>query len=433
MTAGEGSKREIKFGWFLPTAGDGAHVGVEPERPATLDYLTEVAQAAETAGFEFVLIPTGGACLDAWVVGSAVMSRTTTLRPLVAVRPGLTAPVLSARMGAALDQLSGGRAMINVVTGSSVQDLEELGDPLARSHDERYERADEYLEVMKRAWANGDKPQASEFVAVSGTNGTAPAVAENETAKVSGDAEPHAAAKKDSGASADQAFVSSSSEPFRGKHYTFERASGSPRTVQTPHPPFYLGGSSEGAKKVAIRHADTFLMWGEPHAWIEEQIAEIEELRLAYEKETGAPRELRYGLRAQVLVRDTEEEAWAAAREIISKVSPEAIERAEKEFAATDATNQRRQNELRELSKAEQFVVGPNLWTGLSVVRSGGAILIVGTADQVSQRLIEYAELGVSTFILSGYPHLEEAEIFGKEALPLFKEKWANIQKEVVR
>jgi len=421
MTAGEGSKREIEFGWFLPTAGDGAHVGVEPERPATLDYLTEVAQAAETAGFEFVLIPTGGACLDAWVVGSAVMSRTKTLRPLVAVRPGLTAPVLSARMGAALDQLSGGRAMINVVTGSSVQDLEELGDPLARSHDERYERADEYLEVMKRAWANGDKPQASEFVAVSGANGTAPAVAETD------------AGTKDVDASANKQAVSPNSEPFRGKHYTFERASGSPRTVQNPHPPFYLGGSSEGAKRVAIRHADTFLMWGEPHAWIEEQIAEIEELRKAYEQETGAPRELRYGLRAQVLVRDTEEEAWAAAREIISKVSPEAIERAEKEFAATDATNQRRQNELRELSKAEQFVVGPNLWTGLSVVRSGGAILIVGTADQVSQRLIEYAELGVSTFILSGYPHLEEAEIFGKEALPLFKQKWADIQKEVVR
>lgn len=401
MAEKQSGKREIEFGWFLPTAGDGRYVGVAPERPATLEYLTEVAQTAEQAGFEFVLIPTGGPCLDAWVVGSAVMSRTTTLRPLVAVRPGLTAPVLSARMGAALDQLSGGRAMINVVTGSSVQDLEELGDPLAHSHDERYERADEYLDVMKRAWANGEKPQASEFAETAGADG--------------------------------QEASAAAPEPFRGRHYTFERASGSPRTVQNPHPPFYLGGSSEGAKRVAVRHADTFLMWGEPHAWIEEQIAEIETLRRAYEQETGEPRELRYGLRAQVLVRDTEEEAWAAARAIISKVSPEAIERAEREFAATDATNQRRQNELRELSKAEQFVVGPNLWTGLSVVRSGGAILIVGTADQVSQRLIEYAELGVSTFILSGYPHREEAEIFGREALPLFKQKWANIQKEVVR
>ncbi|WP_255942098.1 LLM class flavin-dependent oxidoreductase [Saccharibacillus sp. JS10] len=399
MAAHKGNTRKIEFGWFLPTAGDGSHVGVEPERPATLEYLTEVAQAAESAGFEFVLIPTGGACLDAWVVGSAVMGRTTKLRPLVAVRPGLSAPVLSARMGAALDQLSGGRAMINVVTGSSVQDLEELGDPLAHSHDERYERADEYLEVIKKTWANGNKPQASEFVASAGGSEQA--------------AEP--------------------AKPFKGKHYTFDRVSSSPLTLQNPHPPFYLGGSSEAAKKVAIKHADTFLMWGEPHAWIEEQIQEIEQLRQAYEQETRQPRELNYGLRAQVLVRDTEEEAWTAAWEIISQVSPEAIERAEKEFAATDATNQRRQNELREKSKAEKFVVGPNLWTGLSVVRSGGAILIVGTADQVSQRLIEYAELGVSTFILSGYPHLEEAEIFGREALPLFQQKWANIQKEVVR
>lgn len=405
MANGGKKMREIEFGWFLPTAGDGKYVGVESERPATLDYLTEVAQAAEKSGFEFVLIPTGGPCLDAWVVGSAIMGRTTTLRPLVAVRPGLTAPVLSARMGAALDQLSGGRAMINVVTGSSVQDLEELGDPLAHSHDERYERADEYLQVMRKTWANGDKPQASEFAVGSGGNEAADG----------------------------QSAHAEANEPFRGKHYTFDRPSGSPRTVQNPHPPFYLGGSSTPAKKVAIRHADTFLMWGEPHAWIEEQIAEIETLRKEYEAETGEPRELSYGMRAQVLVRDTEEEAWAAAWEIISKVSPEAIEKAEKEFAATDATNQRRQNELRELSKADRFVVGPNLWTGLSVVRSGGAILIVGTADQVSQRLIEYAELGVSTFILSGYPHLEEAEIFGREALPLFKQKWADIHKEVVR
>jgi alkanesulfonate monooxygenase len=104
---------EIRFGWFLPTAGDGKYVGVAPEREPTLDYLIKVAQTVEQAGFEFVLIPTGGACLDAWVVGSAVMSHTQTLRPLVAIRPGLVAPVLSARMAAALDVLSGGRAIVD--------------------------------------------------------------------------------------------------------------------------------------------------------------------------------------------------------------------------------------------------------------------------------------------------------------------------------
>ncbi|OXM87422.1 LLM class flavin-dependent oxidoreductase [Paenibacillus rigui] len=387
--------RDISFGWFLPTAGDGRYVGVAPEREPTMDYLIQVAQTAERAGFEFVLIPTGGACLDAWVVGSAVMSHTKTLRPLVAVRPGLTAPVLSARMGAALDVLSQGRAMINVVTGSSVQDLEELGDPLAHAHDERYERAREYLEVMKQAWTQSEGLAASEFV-------------------------------EDGNFQPDQR----GQEPFQGKYYQFKRAVSSPITVQKPHPPFYLGGSSAIAKRVAVEYADTYLMWGEPHEWIREQIAEIDAIRAEYKAETGSDRELRYGLRAQVLVRATEEEAWAAAWDTISKVSPEAIEKAQEAFAKTDATNQRRQNELREQSKNDKFVVGPNLWTGLSIVRSGGAILIVGTAEQVADRLVEYAELGVSTFILSGYPHLEEADNFGKEALPLFHRKWAQKQKQ---
>lgn len=387
--------RDISFGWFLPTAGDGRYVGVAPDREPTMDYLIQVAQTAERAGFEFVLIPTGGACLDAWVVGSAVMSHTKALRPLVAVRPGLTAPVLSARMGAALDVLSQGRAMINVVTGSSVQDLEELGDPLAHAHDERYERAREYLEVMKQAWTQSEGLAASEFV-------------------------------EDGKFQPDQR----GQEPFQGKYYQFKRAVSSPITVQKPHPPFYLGGSSAIAKRVAVEYADTYLMWGEPHEWIREQIAEIDAIRAEYKAETGNDRELRYGLRAQVLVRATEEEAWAAAWDTISKVSPEAIEKAQEAFAKTDATNQRRQNELREQSKNDKFVVGPNLWTGLSIVRSGGAILIVGTAEQVADRLVEYAELGVSTFILSGYPHLEEADNFGKEALPLFHRKWAQKQKQ---
>ena len=380
MKTTDTDNREIEFGWFLPTAGDGRYVGVAPQRTPAMDYLIEVAKAAEQAGFRFVLIPTGGACLDAWIVGSAVMSHTRTLRPLVAVRPGLIAPVLAARMGSALDVLSEGRAMINVVTGSSVADLEELGDPLAHAHDERYERAGEYLEVMRQAWTQWEGLTASEFT-------------DKETRMIPATA-------------------------FQGKYYQFNRPVSAPRTVQQPHPPFYLGGSSRAAKETAIRYADTFLMWGEPHDWIREQIQDVERIRGELERTEGLKRDLKYGLRAQVLVRDTEEEAWTAAWEIISKVSPEAREQAERSFAQTDATNQRRQNELREQSAASRYVAGPNLWTGLSTVRSGGAILIVGTADQVSDRLMEYADLGVSTFILSGYPHLEEAEIFGREAMP---------------
>ncbi len=200
-------QKEIQFGWFLPTAGDGKYVGVAPERKPTLDYLIQVAQAAEHAGFGFVLIPTGGACMDAWVVGSAVMSHTKTLRPLVAVRPGLTAPVLAARMAAALDILSEGRAMINVVTGSSVQDLEELGDPLAHAHDERYERAREYLEVMTRAWTQSGGLSASEFT----------------RSNIGSDPERQ--------------------QPFVGKYYQFQRPVSTPLTVQKPYPPSISGAA----------------------------------------------------------------------------------------------------------------------------------------------------------------------------------------------
>ncbi|AIQ13982.1 LLM class flavin-dependent oxidoreductase [Paenibacillus durus] len=384
---------EIRFGWFLPTSGDGRYVGTAPEREPSLEYLVEVAQMAERSGFEFVLIPTGGSCLDSWVVGSAVMSHTTRLNALVAVRPGLIAPVLAARMAASLDQLSGGRAMINVVTGSSVQDLEQLGDPLAHAHDDRYERAMEYMQVMKLAWTGSAGSALSEFA----------------LSEFFGQAEHGSAAAADS---------------FEGKYFQFHGPIHTPIAVQRPHPPLYLGGSSPIARQAAAQHADTYLMWGEPHEWIAGQIVEMEDVRKEVLRTTGIDRKPRYGLRAQVLIRDTEEEAWAAAWSLISRASSDTLQQAQQSFAKTDAANQSRQNELREQSAANDFVIGPNLWSGLSLVRSGGAMLIVGTAEQVTDVLIRYAEIGISTFILSGYPHLEEAENFGQQVLPLFREQW---------
>lgn len=381
---------KIQFGWFLPTSGDGRYVGTAPEREATLPYLIQVAQMAERSGLEFVLIPTGGACLDSWVVGSAVISHTTSLQALVAVRPGLIAPVLAARMAASLDQLSGGRAMINVVTGSSVQDLEQLGDPLAHAHDERYERAKEYMQVMKLAW--------------SGTGGTA--------------------YSEFSDRGSDLAAAADSEAVFAGKYYQFHGPVNIPVAVQQPHPPLYLGGSSPVARQTAAEHADTYLMWGEPPEWIAGQIAEMEQVQEQYLVETGIKRKVRYGLRAQVLIRDTEEEAWDAAWKLISFASEDKLQQAKRDFTQTDASGQRRQNELREQSAADNFVIGPNLWSGLSLVRSGGAMLIVGTAEQVTDVLIRYAEIGISTFILSGYPHLEEADNFGHKVLPLFRQRW---------
>ncbi|QRG66745.1 LLM class flavin-dependent oxidoreductase [Brevibacillus choshinensis] len=375
--------REVEFGWFIPTTGDGKHIGVEPERESTADYMIQVAQTAERAGFTFALIPTGGACVDSWIVGSTIAAHTQTLKPLVAMRPGLIAPVLAARMAASLDQVTGGRALINVVTGGSPQDLIATGDPLAHDHDGRYERTREFLEIVKGVWTNSHS-QPAKFLASNQTD-------------QQGKLPVH----------------------YSGRYFEVKGGASLPAPVQNPHPPLYFGGSSPVGKRVAAETADVYLMWAEPLEWIREQIAEVEGLK----REIGRDRELRYGLRAQVMVRETEEEAWKEAWEIISKVDPKALLQSSQRFSQTDATNQKRQNELREGSRTNNFVIGPNLWTGLSTVRGGGAVLLVGTPDQVSDRILEYVDLGISSFILSGYPHLEEAAITGELLLPAVKRK----------
>ncbi|WP_411346937.1 LLM class flavin-dependent oxidoreductase [Paenibacillus sp. WLX2291] len=381
-------RENVEFGWFMPTMGDGTSLGRESERKPTLDYLTSVARTAEQSGFEFVLIPTGGACIDSWVVGSAIIGATTTLKPLVAVRPGLIAPVLTARMAAALDTLSEGRARINIVTGSSPDDLEELGDPLARAHDEKYDRTREYLDVIKGVWEQAAGLSSTEF-----------------------------------GASAD-ASVKDNKVYFKGDYYDIKGGTSRPATVQKQGLPIYFGGSSPMAKSVGAEYADVFLMWSEPLEMIKQQIEELQVQQHKLAEQHGSIRPLRVGMRAQVLVRDTEEEAWEAARNLIKDIDPATIERAKASFSKTGATGQNRQNQIRDAAAANDFVVGPNLWAGLSNVRSGGALMFVGTPDQVSDRLLEYAEAGVTSFILSSYPHLEEAQIFGESTLPLFKEKW---------
>ncbi|MBB6732331.1 LLM class flavin-dependent oxidoreductase [Cohnella zeiphila] len=371
---------KVEFGWFIPTTGDGKHIGVPPERESTSEYMVEVAREAEAAGYEFVLIPAGGDCLDAWVVGSWIAARTTKLKTLVAMRPGLMAPVLAARMGATLDRMSGGRVLINIVTGHYPEDLKATGDPIHASHDERYERTREFVEIVKGVWTDeGD-----------------------------GDGKP-------------RGF------DYSGKHYTIEGGLSKPMPLQRPHPPLYFGGSSPAGKRAAAETADVYLMWAEPLSWIREQIAEMERELAAVRERTGAERSVRYGLRAQLVVRDTEEEAWDAAWEIISQADPKLRDSAEKLHAKTDALNQRRQMELWNESRDRQYVIGPNLWSGLSAIRGGGAVAIVGTPEQVSDRIVEFAQAGISSFILSGYPHLEEARISGPAVLPLVRRKLAEL------
>ena len=349
-----------EFHWFLPTSGDGHHVGAATvtagaarhPRAATLPYLTQVARAAESAGFGAVLTPVGSGCPDPWIVCSAVAARTERLRMLVAFRAGFALPTLLAQQAEAFQLISGGRLALNCVTGGDSVEQRAYGDFLA--HDERYARTAEYLEVLRRSFA---------------------------------------------GAPFD----------YEGQHYRVE-AGGLTKPID-PVPPIYFGGASPAAETVAARLADTYLLWGEPPAAVAARIARMRELASSY------GRTLRLGIRLHVIARPTADEAWAEADRLLAGMSPERRAAAQARFRRMDSVGQARMTALHNGSD-ERLEVSPNLWAGIGLVREGAGTALVGSYDEVAERITEYADLGLDEFILSGWPHLEEAYRVGEEVLP---------------
>jgi alkanesulfonate monooxygenase len=350
--------------WFIPTHGDSRYLGTEEGgRLVNHDYLKQVAVAADTLGYDGVLLPTGRSCEDAWVTAASLIDATRQLKFLVAVRPGLSAPTLSARMAATFDRLSGGRLLINVVTGGDPAEQE--GDGIFSSHQERYEISDEFLKIWREVL----------------------------TKTHTGD-----------------------ETTFEGKHLRVNKAKGLYPPIQNPYPPLYFGGSSDEAIDLAAEQVDVYLTWGEPPAAVAEKIAKVRA------RAAQAGRTLRFGIRLHVIVRETTEAAWRAADELISKLDDETIEKAQKKFARMDSEGQRRMAALHG-GKRDKLEVSPNLWAGVGLVRGGAGTALVGDGPTVAARLKEYADLGIETFILSGYPHLEESYRFAELVFPLLPRK----------
>jgi alkanesulfonate monooxygenase len=342
--------------WFLPTHGDGRYLGTAVGgRDVTLRYLRQIAQAADDLGYYGVLLPTGRSCEDSWVVASALAPLTERLRFLVAARPGLQSPTVAARMTATLDRLSAGRLMINVVTGGDP--VENKGDGIFLSHDERYEVTREFLAVYR------------DLLAGSIVN-------------------------------------------HRGKHITIEDGRLMYPPVQQPHPPLFFGGSSDVANDVAAESIDKYLTWGEPPSQVGEKINRV----AAHAAAKG--RRISFGIRLHVIVRETKAEAWRAADDLISHVSDDAIANAQTIFARMDSVGQRRMTELHGGGR-DRLEVSPGLWAGVGLVRGGAGTALVGDPQAVAARMKEYMALGIDTFILSGYPHLEEAYRFAELVFPL--------------
>jgi alkanesulfonate monooxygenase len=350
--------------WFIPTHGDSRYLGTtQGARAADYDYFHQIAVAADTLGYEGVLLPTGRSCEDAWVVASSLIPATRRLKFLVAVRPGLSSPGLAARMAATFDRLSGGRLLINVVTGGDPAEL--AGDGVFDDHDTRYEITDEFLHIWR------DLLEAS-----------------------------HERGSID----------------FDGKHLQSKGGKVLYPPVQKPHPPLWFGGSSAAAHEIAADHIDTYLSWGEPPADVEKKLADIRK-RVA---EKG--RTIKFGIRFHVIVRETEQEAWAAADKLISKLDEETIQRAQASFAKMDSEGQRRMAALHG-GQRDKLEIYPHLWAGVGLVRGGAGTALVGNPQQVADLMNEYADLGIETFILSGYPNLEESYRFAELVFPLLPRK----------
>jgi len=341
--------------WFFPTHGDGRYLGTAiGGRAVTANYLKQLAAAIDSLGYAGALIPTGKSCEDSWVTAASLIPVTQRMKFLIAIRPGVYTPALAARMVASFDRMSQGRLLVNVVTGGDPTEL--AGDGIFLDKTGRYELTDEFLTVW-RELMQGDRVD------------------------------------------------------YQGKYLRAEGAKLLFPPVQAPYPPLYFGGSSAIAKDIAARHVDLYLTWGETPVQVAEKIAEVRQLAAQY------GRTLRFGIRLHVIVRETTAQAWDAANDLIRYLDDETITAAQAALSKADSEGQQRMMALHG-GKRDQLEISPNLWAGVGLVRGGAGTALVGDPDTVAERIREYADLGIDTFIFSGYPHLEEAYRFAELVFP---------------
>ncbi len=341
--------------WFLPIHGDGHYLGTQHgARAVDHHYLKQIAQAADHLGYGGVLIPTGRSCEDSWIVAASLIEATRRLKFLVALRPSTISPTVSARQAATLDRLSEGRLLVNIVAGGDASDLEADGTFL--SHDERYEHAREFIDIWTRLM------QGEEVT-------------------------------------------------HEGKHLKVKGAKLLFPPVQKPYPPLYFGGSSDAAHDLAAEKVELYLTWGEPPAEVEKKFADVRR------RAEALGRKVKFGVRLHVIPRETNDAAWAADDDLIKHLDDETIAKAQSAFANMDSEGQRRMRALHGGSRS-QLEISPNLWAGVGLARGGAGTALVGDGETIARRLKEYQDIGADTFVLSGYPHLEEAYRFAELVFP---------------
>ena len=348
--------------WYIPNTVEAGHRGDDTRDGwGTLDYSTELAHAVEDHGWAGALLGTGWGRPDTFTVAASIAARTTTFKPLIAIRPGYWHPANFASASATLDQISGGRVLVNIVSG--LDNAASYGDG-EFDQSRRYERTLEFLQLVRRLW-NEDEVT------------------------------------------------------FHGEHYRVENSVVRPRpwgAEQGHHPRLYFGGASGAAERVAAQEADVQLFWGEPLDGIADRIAR---LRALSETVGRNHQPLEFGLRITTLVRDTTEEAWRDAEEKVARMALEGS-RDHDGFRRRTAVGQQRLLDLAERGE----VLDSCLYTAPGRYGGGGAgtTWLVGSARDVAEALERYRALGVTHFVLSDTPYKQEIARVGDQLLPLLKE-----------
>lgn len=363
---------DLTFGWFLPSWGDTTAFGDPNARvDASPDLFDDVVKATEEGGYHYMLMPVAPTCWEATVLGSYYAARTRRVAPLIAIRSGYCNPTLSAKAFATLDHMSRGRLCINLIAGINDRDCEADGIP--DSKEVRYEKMDEEVEIMKLLWANSNRVA------------------------------------------------------YEGRHYRINQVI-EPKPFQKPYPPFFLGGGSEQAAEISAKHSSVHLFWGEKPEIVKESVAKLQ-ARAARHKRREP---LGFGMRLQVICRDSEDEAWEAAHKLIEGANPQAQMTdlksgadTFKDIRATSDANRRVWDLLKEAGA--DMRIHPHLWAGISTVRPGAGIALVGTPKQIADTMEEFIAAGCSSFCLSGYPHAGAAHTFAEKVMkPYFGKRLAS-------
>jgi alkanesulfonate monooxygenase len=333
------------------------------------DYVRRFARAHEDAGFDRVLIGYSSSQPDGTQVAAYAAAHTDRLSFLVAHRPGFVAPTLAARTFATLDQFAGGRIAVHIITGGSDGEQRRDGDHLAK--DERYDRTDEYLDVVKQAWTS-DAPFG-----------------------------------------------------YHGRYYQVEDFYAEVRSAQEPRIPLYFGGSSEAAYRVGGKHADVYALWGEPLAETAEQIASVRAAAAAADRDP-APR---ISVSFRPILGPTEEIAWDRAHRILATTRANIEDfrgqwrRPTGGLGGAAPQNRGSQRLLAAAAKGELH--DRALWTPLAAATgaAGNSTALVGTPETVAQALLDYVDIGVTTLLIRGYDPYDDAIDYGRHLLPLVREE----------